>query len=348
MCFQMATRSGHDTARQDQRPYYVVTPAYATQSAGVRALHLTVHHLNQSGQCAFVAIMGDNTKGRSTSDQLITPVLSAEIAEDHFKKRLAPIVVYPEVVTGNPLRADAVVRFYLNYPGLLGGSADVNADEIRFGYSRLLAEKVGAAENVLHVPVIDTAMFSTQPMGPRNVTCFYAHKYKQHFRGQVFGLPADCVEITRDWPSSPDDIAKLLRQSRRLYLFEDSALGTEAVLCGCPVVLMHNEHFKASPLLVREIGENGFANSDDAAAIERAESTIDVARHNYFSLWERFPQQLAHFVSVTQANAVASEYTTKVDIEALTPSDVPQTRAQRMLAQLGSLPAALRHMLTRT
>ena len=72
-------------------------------------------------------------------------------------------MVYPEIITGNPLRAAVAVRFYLNFPGLIGGSATVDVNEIRFGYSKLLASTAGAPENVLHVPVIDTTVFSPEP-----------------------------------------------------------------------------------------------------------------------------------------------------------------------------------------
>jgi hypothetical protein len=351
----MTHPSLHPRMDQGQRPYYVVTPPYSRHSAGVRVLHLTIHHLNRSGQAAFAAILPSDARGKRTSAELCTPELSDEIAENHFERGLTPIVVYPEIITGNPLRAAVAVRFYLNFPGLIGGSAIVDVNEIRFGYSKLLASTAGAPENVLHVPVIDTTVFSPEPAVKRDVTCFYAHKYIHHFRGEVFGLPPGCIEITGGGATTPGEVAELLRRSSRLYLFEDSALGTEAVLCGCPVILMYNKYFKV-PLLKSEIGENGFATSDDPAAVQHAERTIEQARHNYFALWERFPQQLDRFVQVTQARANSTEYLTEVDLRWLQPSKDPSTEFRRptslsirgargLLCCLRSFAAAMRGML---
>ncbi len=45
------------------------------------------------------------------------------------------IVLYPEVVSGNPLKAAKVVRWTLNSPGLLGGDAHYADDEMVFVFN---------------------------------------------------------------------------------------------------------------------------------------------------------------------------------------------------------------------
>ncbi len=45
---------------------------------------------------------------------------------------------------------------------------------------------------------------------------FYAGKFKNYFGGTVYGIPDDCIEITRDKPDSqtPTEIAELFCRSK--------------------------------------------------------------------------------------------------------------------------------------
>lgn len=107
--------------RVERAPYYIVAPRYIGTSAGIRALHLLCHWLNLKGERAFMALQYVEL-GPNVSFDLQTPILTPEIVDYHYQQGLQPIVIYPEVVAGNPLEADCVVRWLLNFPGLLGGT----------------------------------------------------------------------------------------------------------------------------------------------------------------------------------------------------------------------------------
>jgi hypothetical protein len=285
-----------------RHPYFVVAPAYRRSSIGIRCLHLLVHWLNRLGQSAWI-VPYDKRPGLRTDPNLITPELTPDILAYHNRQRLAPIAVYPEIVYGNPLRARTVVRFLLNFPGILGGDATVAADEIVFGFSRVLAEAGGAPENVLHMPVLDTEVFSPFPQVPRQGVCHYLGKYRRDHGGEAFGLPEGSTEIASD-PKAMDQetIAAIFRRSELFYVYENTGLIVEAALCGCPTVMMPNPWLTAQ-IAQHELGTDGIAWGDSPEAIAEAKRTVGNMRARYQGTVAAFFTQLDHFVSVTQSRA---------------------------------------------
>ncbi len=292
----------------NRNPYYIFTPPYTRLSAGIKALHVLCHSLNVSGRSAFVVVHPEAVSS-NVLPELVTPRLDQEVVDYHFQHSLTPIVVYPEIVSGNPLSAPFVARYYLNFPGLLGGDKDYSQDEYRFGYSKVLADAVAAPDDVLFAPVVDTRVFYPQPHGERKGTCFYARKHKM-LGGAVFGLPEDCVEIrgsgARD-TQSPAEIADLFRRSELFYCFENSALALEAAMCGCPTVLMFSNLFEV-PIALHETGWDGFARGDVPAEIQHAKETVKNVYPSYANLIRTFWRQLDRFNAVTQSKAQAVEY----------------------------------------
>ena len=90
---------------------------------------------------------------------ILTPVLTQDIIDFHFKQGLRPVVIYPEIVAGNPLGAECVIRYVLNFPGLLGGDEAYPETETVVAFSRTLADACENAAAVLHIPVIDENVY---------------------------------------------------------------------------------------------------------------------------------------------------------------------------------------------
>jgi hypothetical protein len=299
-----------------RHPYYIVSPAYTRTSAGIRVLHFLCHALNSIGQTAFM-VFGRQTTKPCVNPDLTTPVLDRHIVAEHFAMQITPIAVYPEIVTGNPFRSPTVVRYFLNFPGLLGGDTAFSSEEICFGYSGVLAKAAGAPTNILHIPIVDTRVFTHSEDGRgRQGSCFYAGKLKEYHRGSTFGLPSDCVEIHRSGPNpqEPQENAELYRRSELFYCFENSSLATEAALCGCPVVFMYNEFFQGT-ISADEIGWDGFARGDGETEVARAKATVSKVRANYARTLPRFWEQLDRFVELTQQRAAEIPYLASFALE---------------------------------
>jgi hypothetical protein len=253
-------------------PYYIWAPPFIHTSAGIRVLYRLVDALNCAGEEAWVA-MWPFVPDR-LPENLNTPLLTSDIVRKHRRARQAPIAVYPEVVLGNPLRSSAVVRYVMNEPGLLGGPTEFPG-ELVFAYGAMLAKALGVTENVLFLPAVTLADFSTPPPGePRNLVLFYASKFKAVHGKEPFNLPDGALEITRDNEAEPDHatLVKLLRAADRLYLYENSALAIEAPLCGCVTIMMPNPHL-GYPIGADDHGMGGIAWGDDPVEIARGQKT---------------------------------------------------------------------------
>lgn len=320
---------GHDSIFPVRRhPFYITAPPYVRTSAGIKALHLLCHNLNAVGIPAYMVIYPILYRSDQTNPDWNTPILTQALVDHHFKSGLTPIAIYPETTCGNPLRAPVVMRYVMNYPGLLGGETSYAPDEILYGYSRRLADAVGVPDQVLFMPVSDTSIFHppASPDAPRSGSCFWAAKYKDYHGAKTFPVTDDSIEITRDLPGSqtPQQIAELFRRSERFYCYENTALAIEAMLCGCPTVFLPNEHF--SELIgLDELGLDGFAWGDSPEAVAQARASIPKGRENYILLIDRFWHQLANMANRCAERARLTPYSTCVTLAI---ANTPQQQSQ--------------------
>jgi hypothetical protein len=209
------------------RPYVFAGLAYHHASAGIRSWHRLIHEMNGRGMIAY-SLRDANP---AWDERTIT----------HFgywmmRMFLDPIVVYPEVVSGNPLRSKHVVRYVMNTPGHLGGDTSYADTELVFTWSRRYYD----TGRVLMIDTVERELFNSTDLPEKDTDCAYLGKAE--FRG-VEELPQtfDMVHITRfpHWPSTRKELADLLRRTRVLYTYDDcTMIIDEALLCGCEVILL--------------------------------------------------------------------------------------------------------------
>lgn len=292
-------------------PYYIVAPPYIRTSAGVRVEHLLCHSLNKRGYTAYIMLHPRVPRHSGpVAPDLLTPIVTDTVIRSHFERGLTPIVVYPEVIPGNPFDAPCVVRYVMNFPGLLGGDQEYAAEELVYSYSQTLANATRSPGNVLFLPPTDTSIFRMPPAGQvRQGTCFYADKYKVAHNGKLFDITKDSLEITRDQPNSqsPHEIAAIFQRSELFYVYENTALATEAVLCGCPAVFLPNAHL-TELIAVKELGPEGFAWGADPSEVARAKATVEQGAQNYLKTFSIYWRDLEVFIERTQAHAKNKPY----------------------------------------
>lgn len=291
---------------ETSRPYFICAPSYTRFSAGVKALHLLCHHLNERGYPAFlIQYPFDSTNSLEVNPHYHTPVVTAGIFYSFEKAKIDPIFVYPDTIVGNPFQAKTVVRYLLHYAGKLGGESSFPKTDLIFSYTKKIAEESNqSTEHVLFMPVIDTTVFYLdETPRKRKGSCFYASKYRNFHSGALLDITEDSVEITRYQTDSqtPEEIAELFRSSEVFYTYEDTSLATEAILCGCPVVFIPNEFMTTVPLATNELGSNGVAIGCGDDAFNRAKQTVDKAKDLFFVARDKYWVQLDFFINATQA-----------------------------------------------
>lgn len=206
---------------------------YTHRSSGIRALYRLCHHLNGRGFPA--ALVTDPGEPLPSWNCFLRPV-------DHAVADVPrAIVVYPEVVSGNPLQADKVVRWVLNSPGLIGGDPVYPEPELVFVYdlqrlpevNRAVTEPIGP-ERRLWTGLVDPSVIHPDASVPRDIDCSFTYKgaeLAQHIplpHGEIHPLES----LTHDLAS----LGHTLRRTRTLYSYDHySNVLREAVVSGCDV-----------------------------------------------------------------------------------------------------------------
>ena len=174
------------------------------------------------------------------------------------------IVVYPEVIAGNPLRIRNVARLVLFYPGLNGGMKKFHHSEMVFTY---LPEFFPDAD-VLTIPWIDENLFNNPGYERSQDYCFVHKGGRWKDPPELRDLPT----ITMDWPKTREELADLLKHARTVYSFDsNSAVICEAHSCGANVLI---------------VTKTGYSKPSNI----------------YEQIVKDFPRQFTNFIERTQSN----------------------------------------------
>lgn len=192
--------------------YVIFAPLFQHNIGGVRVLYDLQKWLVRAGLDAIVAVWSD----------AYTP---SEFVDD--------IVIYPEVISGNPLNSKRVVRYILNVPGKLGGHNHYAKNELLVAHSEALAQYSDG--KILQVSSIESFFYADDTV--KTINAVYVGKGKDlHIH------PNDCIYITRTFPASRSAVADFLRSVKTLYIYDDfSSVAREAEFCGCEIKLIKKD-----------------------------------------------------------------------------------------------------------
>lgn|GEM_PF-2794033 len=206
------------------RRFVVAAPDYTEGHGGVVAMHRLCDRLNAIGCEAFIEPLGDATGVTRPGWQ--TPLWRGRSLE-------SAVMIYPEIVTGNPLGASRVVRWLLNRPAWFTGEAmDEHPDDLVVTFDQQIAPFP-----VLRVPLIDPTRFFPKDV-PGEGSALWIGKGT---------LPvdldrSDTTLITNSWPATQAEMGTLLRSVDVLYTCDwlTSVVG-ESLMCGTPAVLVGDQ-----------------------------------------------------------------------------------------------------------
>ena len=248
--------------------FVVVAPDYTESHAGVVALHRLCDRLNAIGYQAFIHPIG---RREETRPGWLTPLWRGRSLRD-------AVVVYPEIVTGNLLGAERVVRWLLNRPARLTGSEmEERPSDLLVSFS----SQVSREHPILSLPLVDPDLFFPKDM-PGEGGLLWVGKGT---------LPPDfdrstTTLITDRWPRSRRRLGQVLRGADVLYTCDWlTTLIDEALMCGTPVVLVGDQDWDGDDLLMRP-------------GMSRPDEPLDRARREVGSY---FPDYVAGLATVNDA-----------------------------------------------
>lgn len=276
-----------------KRGYLIVAPNYTPNSAGIICLYRLCDELNRRGFPSYIA--GSNLTTSDLTAPLICWDKARKLCSDGYT------AIYHENVRGNPLRASSVARWVLNRPGWLGGDEVYDNSELVFSYSDVFSSYIqNRIVGKLYMPTIDENLFYCDDwdLSKRSLECFYIGKsqWKDGIidRSRVF-------EITRETPPKKE-LGKLFRNSRVLYCFDNcTILIYEAIMCGCPVVIIPDGTQTREDYERLELGMDGMAWGMEE--LDRVKVDVPGLCQRYEQVKRDYLEQLERFIEITQGRA---------------------------------------------
>lgn len=218
----------------------IAAPPYTTTSAGIRVLHELADALVSLGYDASLLIMSGGQFHIANEPRFFSNNLKRTPISNNLEKigeiLRDGILVYPEIVSGNPLGARHVVRWFLNKEATMTGQpTNYTQEDFCLAYHRLFKPD---AHDFLLKPSFASHFHSggTLQAMERAVDLTYEGKTPESIR--AFTIP-NSIRINRGWPSSQTELATLLRSTRYFFSWDSvSAINIEALLSGAIPVLL--------------------------------------------------------------------------------------------------------------
>ena len=283
--------------------YIVVAPEWSETNGGAIFLHRLVHELRRAGEeAAIYPLLSTETagykkrlkklirrEGFATSPLLDTPVWS--------KRRLPcnAIVVYPEIVKGNPLNAINVARWLLYPPGKLPGRPkSFDPSEVFFKVSDFSDDVsiTGGAQPLalwwVHPAYVDMGLST------RSGSCYMMRKGEN--RTVVHDLHG-CRLLDG---LSHTEIAAAFNQAEVFYCYDDATMySLYAALCGCTSIVIPDHYENREQwTLDRPIARYGVGYGLGDAA--HADSTRHLVRAHLRMKEAKSREQVINFIEATR------------------------------------------------
>lgn len=232
-------------------PVVVCSHSFSPDIGGVIVLHYLVDRLRSIGIEAYIAPipreypevrsrllrffkrLNHRRKMRKNGPFKTHPAMNVSLAPPDLPADT--IVIYPEIVSGNPLGAKLVVRWLL-YKNGFSGPEQPAPDDLIFYYQEGFLDALNGlpTEGRLRIRWLREDVYVNKNDGPRHGACRMIRKGDE---GANFG-PADATILDG---KSHEEIAEIFNQCDVFYSHDLYTMYCYyAALCGCtPVVLPH-------------------------------------------------------------------------------------------------------------
>lgn len=293
---------------QPAATYVICAPSYSPENGGSMFLHALADGLNAMGERAVISPMGPLRR-----PALRTRVRQAFRRPPPFRlsgapgTRLAtrddlradPVVVYPEVVLGNPLGARKVARWLLYKPGLRNPYR-FGKDEVFFAASEAcdLPELTGGAPRLFLWQ--RNAAYTNRNLPGRAGTCFLVRKGDAKPR-----IPETDGAVCIDGMSHAE-VAEVFNRCETFYSYDEASMySLYAAICGCLSIVVpgrfagHDDYVAQRPIA-------RFGVSYGMENLDHARATRDRVEGNLDALQAEGQETLRDFVRLTRTAFAAA------------------------------------------
>lgn len=290
------------------KPSYIIyTWSYSDEIGGIMALHKLCDVLRKSGHDAYLwpaekeiptIFPGLRWWLWKIKNKLRPTKRKRFLTNENYDTPLAPlkkiknaIVLYPEIVPGNPLKARHVVRWFLNKPGRLrDGHIDYGPDDFYFCYQQTFNDLTFNPEGrQLIIVTVMSEIYRQTNFGDRTGTCYILRKGKSrvHDKDALQGPIID--------GRSHKEIAKLFNENEYCVSYDSySMYSAYAAMCGCKSIVVPEPGVDKAKWQSIEEMTFGIAYGEDE--VDWAVQTRDKLMATYARLEEENFSSVAAFV----------------------------------------------------
>lgn len=234
--------------------YTIWSPEYSNFSGGIRALHVLNNELRKRDVNSFLHYQNQHQ-------------------DDN-------IVLYPEIVTDNPMNSEYVSRWLL--------AAGENKD-LCFEWVKGLG-----GSHSLTVNIIDLDIFYPRTQPKKNVG-YWIGKGSQNM-----DVPSNSELIRKFEPSSRESLAEQLASYEYIISFDSfTAINHEATILGTPV-LIANQTADWSKNKLIETGWPVYGICWDYEDLEKAKNEVKLQYDAYVDFCKVFDKSVDDFIEITQ------------------------------------------------
>lgn len=283
--------------------FVIATGGFDDRSGGLIALHLLCQRLTEAGATALIWPLDRPKLQFWRNPRRYLGWLRYHVERHERRFNIGPfatkfatsrdianaIVVYPEIVAGNPLGGRRVVRWLLNKPGFFTGEANYGADDLFFYFMQAFDDPRWNRypDNELCVTWTHPA-YVDKSYAERAGTCHMVRKGA----GRGLSAPVGSIEIDG---LSHDETAEMFDRSERFVCFDLYTRYTiYAALSGCLPIVVPQSGLSA---------EQWMPNIEDRYGVAYGEENISWALETRQLLRERLARQdarenglLRHFI----------------------------------------------------
>lgn len=220
-----------------KKTYVVIAPHFMPRVGGVLVLYYLCHLLRTLGESAFLGhnIKDTRRKGIKVWKRGVRRVPFD--VESHDEKITNEIVIYPELITGNPKNAKNVVRYLLHKPGFhTNGNFSYGENELVIGWGQEVSGsgyEITDENNIKIIYNMDDVYYQTN-FGNRKKNCHMVRK------GQNLNLHSKdsiCVD-----GKSHEETTKIFNECDKFICYDPyTYYSTFATKCGCTSIVIPDE-----------------------------------------------------------------------------------------------------------
>lgn len=246
------------------KKYIIYTPGFNSTNGGSIAMHRLCDLLNENGYEAYIW-RGALEEDLKVYEKFNTPIINTDELDDF-------IAIYTEIISGNPLNARHVVRWFLNKPGFFTNKINYGKNEL-YLYHQIVFNDVDINPNIdnkLYVAYFNKEVWKQTNFNKRSGSCYILRKGEDR---EISHNIATSIKIDG---LNHEEMEKIFNRTKYFYSYDlQTAYTMFAAMCGCIPIVMPKEGVSSIQWQPREELRYGIAYGNSKEEIAYSINTRD-------------------------------------------------------------------------